>query len=140
MARVFQAVDTAGRTCALKVPLSLEERFLSKFKDEAHLSYVSGGSEKMVGIREIGDIDGVPYIVMDMIDGQNLSELADKFPGSRVPLKAALLIGIQVAEGLDHLHDLGIVLRDLKPANILIDKKGQLFIIDLGLARDEASL
>ena len=81
------AVDTAGRTCALKVPLSLEERFLSKFKDEAHLSYVSGGSEKMVGIREMAILTAYLISSWIIIDGQNLSELADNFLAAGSPLK-----------------------------------------------------
>jgi hypothetical protein len=83
--------------------------------------------------------DGVPYIVMDLLDGTTLSTLVDAGP---IPTVRSLPIMIQIARGIARAHDLGVVHRDLKPDNIFIcprpDRGDLVKILDFGIARSRA--
>ena len=85
---------------------------------------------------DVGNQDGIDFIVMEYIEGETLAERLEK---GALPLDEALLYGIQIADGLDTAHRAGIVHRDLKPANAILTKSG-IKLLDFGLARllDEA--
>lgn len=135
--RAFIALDRLGRECVLKVPNKLDEKILQSFYAERNIAFVSGGSERVVGAREIGDLNGLPYMVMDYVDGKELYQLIYKTPQRRLPARKAIEIALQICEGLSHLHALGLVHKDLKPENVIVrDKTGQAVIMDLGLAVD----
>ena len=76
--------------------------------------------------------DGLPFIVMELIDGRPLSEVLRE---GRPPLSVALRYGIEVADALDHAHGRGVVHRDLKSSNIVIDRSGKAIVLDFGLAK-----
>ncbi|RMF70459.1 MAG: serine/threonine protein kinase, partial [Calditrichaeota bacterium] len=84
---------------------------------------------------EIDEYEGQPFIVMEYVAGQSLKErIAEKSP-EFLKLRGLLDIAIQIAQGLQAAHEKGIVHRDVKPANILLDEKGQVRITDFGLAK-----
>jgi serine/threonine-protein kinase len=83
-------------------------------------------------IFEVGDADGVPFIVMQFVQGQSLRERLSK---SLPPLDDALRIGCQVADALEHAHRHGIIHRDLKSLNVVVDDAGTAIILDFGLAK-----
>ena len=80
----------------------------------------------------MGTVDGSPYIVSELLEGQNLRELLRQ---GAVPARKALDYAVQAARGLAAAHDVGIVHRDLKPENLFITKDGRLKILDFGLAK-----
>jgi serine/threonine-protein kinase len=86
----------------------------------------------VVTIYEIGDAGGEPYLTMDYVDGEPLTERLSRGPLS--PTQAVELLK-QVASAVQHAHKHGIVHRDLKPANILLNHQGEAFVTDVGLAR-----
>ena len=81
---------------------------------------------------EVGDAAGTPFIVMRLVEGRSLRErLHDGLP----PLEAALRIGSDVADALEHAHRHGIVHRDLKSSNVVVDDTGKAIVLDFGLAK-----
>ena len=83
-------------------------------------------------IFEVGDAEGTPFIVMQLVEGQSLRERLSK---SLPPLDDALRIGFQVADALEHAHRHGIIHRDLKSLNVVVDDAGTAIILDFGLAK-----
>lgn len=77
------------------------------------------------------------YVVMNYIEGQTLEELLKTLPGGRLSLKHALKIGMQLCDVLGYLHNQepAIIFRDVKPGNIMLTRRGQLYLIDFGIAR-----
>lgn len=83
-------------------------------------------------IYEVGNADGTPFIVMEFIDGRPLSDIVRT---ALPPLDDALACGMQVASALEHAHEHGIVHRDLKSSNIVVDGAGRPVVLDFGLAK-----
>ena len=135
MGVVYKAEDTKlERTVALKFLaahlLNDEEakaRFLREAKAAAGLHHPNIGP-----VHEIGEADGKTFLSMAFIKGESLEARIERGP---LPLKEALDIGRQVAEGLEAAHEKGVVHRDIKPANVMVDAKGRATIMDFGLAR-----
>ncbi len=131
-----------AKPVALKVMhshLVNDQNALLRFKQEAkaaiELDHPSVIKAYQFGVT--GGDSSKPYIVMDFIEGQSLSEFLKK--GGRLPVNAVLEIFIQVADALAHAHQKGVIHRDLKPSNIMIvGKEGEKFkvkIVDFGIAK-----
>jgi eukaryotic-like serine/threonine-protein kinase len=135
MGEVFVARDpNLGRKVAIKMlPLRLttERDTLTRFTQEAR-SASALNHPNIVTIYEVGATEGVPYIVMEYIDGQDLRTLIQAGP---TPIRKALDVACQIADGLAAAHDRGIVHRDLKPENIMVTRDGFVKILDFGLAK-----
>ncbi|HEY7863397.1 MAG TPA: protein kinase [Thermoanaerobaculia bacterium] len=135
MGEVYRARDVRlGRDVALKVlpeELSREKDRLARFEQEAR-SASALNHPNIVTIHDIGQIDGTPYIAMELVEGKTLRELSSPEP---LPLRKLLAIGPQIAEGLAKAHAAGIVHRDLKPENLMVSKDGFVKILDFGLAK-----
>ncbi len=131
------------RAVALKVlaaPLAASGTARQRFAREARAA-ACVRDEHVVAIHAVRDDAPLPYLVMEYIDGQNLEALIRK--GGPLGVREALRIGIQVASGLAAAHKQGLVHRDVKPANILLENGVQrVKLTDFGLARaaDDASL
>ncbi len=136
MGVVYRAKDKQnGEVVAMKVLLAGEganEDEMARFEREARAaSRLSHPA--IVGIREAGSIEGKPFITMEYIDGKSLSRiLREEGP---LPPKRALEILEEVTEAVDHAHKKGVIHRDLKPGNVLIDKTGHAHLTDFGLAK-----
>jgi Tol biopolymer transport system component/predicted Ser/Thr protein kinase len=135
MGEVWRARDTRlQRDVAIKVlpsELSADAGRLKRFEKEAR-SASALNHPNIVTIYDIGSQDSVSYIAMELIEGKTLRELLFSRP---LPVKRALLIATQVAEGLARAHEAGIVHRDLKPENVMVTKDGRVKILDFGLAK-----
>ena len=134
MAAVFKA-ERRGEVCALKRPLAafLEDpEFLERFLREAEIGRTLH-HPNIIRIFERGDVEGVPYFTMELIEGETLQALV-KRNGALTPRKAAALVS-QVAEALDYAHLKGVVHRDLKPSNIMLLRDGTVKVMDYGIAR-----
>jgi len=135
MGVVYKALDTKlKRTVALKflTPEALDsEEEKNRFFKEAQAT-AALDHPNICTIHEIDRKEGKTFIVMGYIEGQ---VLRDKISLKSLKLDEALDIGIQVAEGLREAHDRGIVHRDIKSGNIMVTSKGQVKIMDFGLAK-----
>ncbi len=127
---VWRAHDpTMDRDVALKIlpPTSRDsdqDRFLREVRAAARLKHPG-----IVSVYEMGEVEGRPFLVMDLIEGETLG-LPVKFKKRKL-----LEIMVQLVETLQYAHGKGLVHRDIKPSNILIGKDGRPVLVDFGLAR-----
>jgi serine/threonine protein kinase len=136
MGVVYKAVqETLERQVALKVILAGEaagadavQRFLREAVTAAKLRHPN-----IVTVYELDVLDGVYYYTMEYIEGQDLGRLIAAGP---VPPRRAVILALKVARALAHAHSKGVVHRDLKPGNIILDEAGEPMITDFGLALD----
>ena len=135
MGEVFHARDTKlNRDVALKVlpqdsPAGVER--LRRFEQEARAASQLN-HPNIVTIYDIGQIDDVTFIVMELVKGRNLRDFTAE---RELPLKEVARLGAKVAEGLAAAHEGGIIHRDLKPENIMVTPDGFVKILDFGLAK-----
>ena len=135
MADVYIAQDQRlSREVAVKIlrsDLAKDPTFVSRFRKEAKAA-AGLNHPGIVAVYDSGE-DPAPYIVMELVSGHTLRELIHG--GERLPLDRALEIGAGILEALDYSHQRGIVHRDIKPANIMITDKGDVKVMDFGIAR-----
>ncbi len=89
----------------------------------------------IVAVHEVGTHDGQPFLVMDWVEGESLEALVEKGKKRVTPRRLVQLVR-EVALALDHAHAQGVLHRDVKPANVLVDRAGRARLTDFGLARD----
>jgi serine/threonine protein kinase len=135
MGKVYKA--TRGDSCvALKVvkpDFACDATFMARFAREARIARTISNPH-VVPVLDSGEQDGVPYLAEQYIDG---GSLADKLKlEQRLDVATTVRICAQVAEGLQALAAAGMVHRDVKPGNILLDEAGTAYITDFGLAKD----
>ena len=136
MSSVYRAHDSLlERYVALKVlheQYSEDEDFVERFKREAR-SVAQLQHPNIVTVIDRGEEDGRQYIVFEFIDGENLKELVVR--KGRLAVHDALEIALEVAQGLAFAHDHGLVHRDVKPQNVLLNGDGRAKVTDFGIAR-----
>jgi eukaryotic-like serine/threonine-protein kinase len=135
MANVYLAYDTIlERNVAVKVlrgDLANDEKFVRRFQREA-LSASSLSHPNIVEVYDVGEDNGVYYIVMEYIEGRHLKQLLKK--RGKLTMEEAVDIMLQVSDGLACAHDSYIIHRDIKPQNIMILENGMVKITDFGIA------
>ena len=135
MANVYLGHDKIlDRNVAIKIlrgDLSNDEKFVRRFQREA-LSASSLAHPNIVEMYDVGEDDGLYYIVMEYIEGKTLKQLLKK--RGTLTLSEAIDIMLQLTDGMAHAHDSYIIHRDLKPQNIMIKDDGQIKITDFGIA------
>jgi serine/threonine-protein kinase len=136
-AAVFRVKDKAqSREVAVKVldlGLTPSPELASRFVREAR-TVAQFEHEHIVPIYKVGGYrNEVLYIVMRCVDGQSLRQLLEK--RKRLPIKQAIKIARQVADALGYAHRQGVVHRDVKPDNILLDASGEVLVTDFGIAK-----
>jgi serine/threonine protein kinase len=134
---VWRAQDTElDRTVAVKIPrkgqLDAEdsEKFLREARAAAQLKHPG-----IVQVHEVGREGDTIYIVSDFVDGLTLT---DWLSGRQPTTREAAELCVQVAQALHHAHERGVIHRDLKPGNIMLDRDGVPHLMDFGLAKREA--
>ena len=123
------------RLVAIKVvPLGLdrEDQIISRFHQE-RLLVALVTHPNLVAAYDAGEIAGLPYFVMEFVEGTGLDALVSQ--RGPLPVAEACEVVRQAALGLQHLHEHGLVHRDVKPSNLMLTPSGQVKVIDLGLAR-----
>ena len=135
MGEVYQAVDTKlNRSVAIKV---LPELFckdplrLGRFQREARI-LASLSHPNIAVIHGLEEAEEIRFLVLELVEGETLQERLAK---GMLPVKEALEVCGQIAEGLEAAHEKGVVHRDLKPANVKITPSGQVKVLDFGLAK-----
>ena len=140
MSDVYKAKDhKLNRHVAIKVlkPEFSEDRsFVTKFRVEAQ-SAAGLIHANIVNVYDVGDEDGIYYIVMELVEGITLKKYIEK--KGRLGVREAVSIAIQVAQGIEAAHNHHIVHRDIKPQNIIISKEGKVKVTDFGIARAATS-
>jgi serine/threonine protein kinase len=136
MGRIYLADDSElGRKVAVKL---LDDRFASneqlrqRFKREALTAASLSGHPHVVTIYDVGEWEDCPFIVMEYLSG---GTVGDRTRGQAVGPEQALTWLGQAGDALDAAHELGIVHRDVKPANLLLDERDEIAVGDFGIAR-----
>ena len=116
----------------LKPEFSEDKNFVSKFKVEAQ-SAAGLAHPNIVSVFDVGEDNGLHYIVMELVEGITLKKYIEK--KGRLSVKEAVSIAIQVAQGIEAAHNNHIIHRDIKPQNIIISREGKVKVTDFGIAR-----
>src|SRR5260370_15629587 len=135
MGEVYRATDLRlGQPVALKfVPekAARDPKTLARFHNEVRIAR-QVAHPNVCRVYDIGEVEGLPYISMEYVDGEDLHALLRRI--GRLPSDKAIEIARKLCAGLAAAHDRGVLHRDLKPANIMIDGRGHVLITDFGLA------
>jgi serine/threonine-protein kinase len=139
MGVVYKAVDTQlDETVAIKtLPGDVMQRSpeeLERFKREIRLARKIT-HRNVLRTYDYGEAQGVYFISMEFVRGYTLAELLDEAPDHKMAPRVALGVTRQICRGLDAAHEQGIIHRDIKPQNVLIDHKGEVKLMDFGIAR-----
>jgi predicted Ser/Thr protein kinase len=135
MGEVYRATDlTLGQAVALKFlpeSLSRDDRALARFYNEVRTAR-QVTHPNVCRVYDIGQTEGLHYISMEFVDGEDLGSLLRRI--GRLPVDKAVETAQKLCAGLAAAHEKGVLHRDLKPANIMIDGRGHVIIMDFGLA------
>jgi serine/threonine-protein kinase len=132
MGAVYRGRDLRlGRTVAIKILSGAgasEEDFRTRFAREAR-AMAALNHPNIVAVYDVGEEDGQRFIVMEFVEGRPLRDLLP------MPVERALPLAVQICEALEYAHRQGVVHRDVKPENILVDGAGRVKMTDFGIAR-----
>ncbi len=135
MGEVYRATDlTLGQSVALKFLHALtssDPRWLERFHSEVRIAR-QVSHPNVCRVYDIGEAEGLPFISMEYVDGEDLSTLLRRI--GRLPADKAIEISRKACAGLAAAHAKGVIHRDLKPHNIMLDRNGEVLICDFGLA------
>ncbi|MFN8497686.1 MAG: protein kinase [Anaerolineae bacterium] len=140
MAIVYRAYDERlARPVAIKMmrpQFAGDPTFLARFRREA-VALANLLHPNLAAVWDSGETGGIPFIVMEYVDGDNLkTHIVAEAP---MPADRVIALMIQVCEGVGAAHRAGLVHRDLKPQNILLTRGGQVKVTDFGIARSVAA-
>src|ERR687889_483630 len=136
MSTVYRAFDsTLERRVAIKLmhrDIAGDSDQLERFRREAR-AVARLSHPHIVGVIDAGEEDGRPYIVFEYVEGETLKERIRRM--GRLPIDEAIAYAIEIARALGAAHARGIVHRDVKPQNVLVDEEGSAKVTDFGIAR-----
>src|SRR3954454_10262045 len=135
MGEVYRATDlTLGQSVALKFlpeEASRNQRLLERFHGEVRVARLVS-HPNVCRVYDIGEVEGMPFISMEYVDGEDLASLLTRI--GRLPFDKAIEAARKICAGLAAAHDRGVIHRDLKPQNIMMNKRGEVLIMDFGLS------
>lgn len=139
MGTVYAATTKGGARVALKIvkaDFARDETFRRRFRREARIAQMVHNPH-VVPVLDTGEHNGVPYLAQQFIEGGSLEQKLKR--EERLDVPSIVRICLQVAAGLQALWAAGMVHRDVKPGNILLERSGKAYITDFGLAKDYKS-
>lgn len=140
MADVYKAkCHRLNRFVAIKIlkpEFSSDRSFVHKFRGEAQ-SAAGLSHPNIVNVYDVGDDDGLHYIVMELVEGITLKKFIER--KGKLEIKEAIGISIQIAQGMEAAHANHIIHRDIKPQNIIISREGKVKVTDFGIAKATTS-
>jgi eukaryotic-like serine/threonine-protein kinase len=135
MGAVYRARDEKlERIVAVKIlspGLVTGEEMRRRFRKEA-LALAKLSHPHIAAVYDVGEQDGVDYLVMECVQGETLAATLKRGP---LPIEHATAIVLEIARALEEAHDLGVIHRDLKPANVMITPRGHAKVLDFGIAK-----
>ena len=139
MAHVYRAINMSSRKVVavkmLKEEYLNDQEFLRRFEREAK-ACLALSHENIVRAYGVGDDNGVPYIVLEYVEGKTLKKLIEESPGGHLPVQQAIGICSQILDALSYAHAHGIIHRDVKPQNVIVTNRGRAKLADFGIARE----
>jgi serine/threonine-protein kinase len=137
MGVVYRALDRElGEPVAIKTlkndAVASDPAMLARFKDEIRLARKIT-HRNVVRTHDLGEVEGMYYITMEFIEGQSLKHLIQS--RGQLPVNVALTLGKQLCRALEVAHEQGVIHRDIKPQNLIVDPGGTLKVMDFGIAR-----
>jgi len=137
MGVVYRAIDKElGEPVAIKTlksdAMAADPALLQRFKDEIRLARKIT-HRNVVRTHDLGEVDGMYYITMEFAEGQSLKHLIQS-RGS-LPVAVVLTVGKQLCRALEAAHEQGVIHRDIKPQNLIVEPSGTLKVMDFGIAR-----
>ena len=148
MSTVYKGIhETLGYPVAIKVlhpGMAGDKSFIARFEREAKAAS-SLRNNNIASVIDFGSEDDIYFIIMEFVSGMDLGQILSLIIDSKtelksIPIEIVLSILEEVAYGLKDAHEQGIIHRDIKPTNILLDKRGEVKIADFGLARDTSDM
>jgi len=140
MAETFEAARAAAggfehRVCLKRVlpAFSEDDEFVSRFRREAKLA-AQLRHTNIVGVIDFGEIHGVHYMSLELVDGVDLRSFLKSSPGEKLSPETVALIGMDLAYALEHAHR-SLVHRDISPSNVLLSRSGETKLADFGIAK-----
>lgn len=136
MGTVYRAIAPSGEHVALKLikrEFARDRVFRRRFEREVRIAQQIRHS-RIVAVLDAGEHDGIPYLAQRFVPNGSLAERLER--EGALAVDAAVKVCTQIASGLDALHLAGLVHRDVKPGNILLDEQAAAYITDFGLAKD----
>lgn len=139
MAHVYRTINMSSRKVVavkmLKEEYLDDQEFLRRFEREAKAS-LALSHENIVRAFGVGDDNGIPYIVLEYVEGKTLKDLIRESPGGHLSVQQAIGICSQILDALSYAHEHGIIHRDVKPQNVIVTNRGKAKLADLGIARE----
>lgn len=136
MGDVYRAYDPSlDRFVAIKViprERTWDAQFVERFRREARLA-AKLRHPHIVNIHEVRAVGGIHYFAMDYVEGETLRSLVERRGG--LPPDDAVSIVLEIGKAVAHAHDKGVIHRDLKPENVMVNREGEVFVMDFGMAR-----
>ncbi|HEY2806109.1 MAG TPA: protein kinase [Gemmatimonadales bacterium] len=137
MGVVYRAMDRElGEPVAIKTlkgdAMASDPALLQRFKDEIRLARKIT-HRNVVRTHDLGEVEGVYYITMEFVEGQSLKHLIQS--RGHLPVNVTLTVGKQLCRALEVAHEQGVIHRDIKPQNLILDPGGTLKVMDFGIAR-----
>jgi tRNA A-37 threonylcarbamoyl transferase component Bud32 len=136
MSTVYRAFDTVlERQVAIKLmhrEIASDSDQLERFRREAR-AVAQLNHPHIVTVIDAGEDENTPYIVFEYVEGETLKDRIRRF--GRLPIQESIAYAIEIARALGVAHDRGIVHRDVKPQNVLVDEEGSAKVTDFGIAR-----
>jgi len=137
MGVVYRALDKElGEAVAIKTlkgdAVATDNTLLARFKDEIRLARKIT-HRNVVRTYDIGEVEGMYYITMEFVEGQSLKHLIQS--RGHLPVPVTLTVGKQLCRALEVAHEQGVIHRDIKPQNLIVEPSGTLKVMDFGIAR-----
>jgi serine/threonine protein kinase len=136
MGLIYEAIQTSlGRRVAIKELSGFDQKMVERFRREASILARLGDHEHIVQVFDVIEDEAASrrYIVMEFVDGQTLARVLGR--RGRLERAEAARVAIEASSALGHAHDKGVVHRDVKPSNIMLNERGVVKVMDFGIAR-----